>query len=321
MNRVIKVELYVTTYCEGACPFCFGQGDFGPGGSHVPIATLLHRAGMLRAFHRRHRLYAVPLLGGEPLTHPDLPVLAAQFGGDLPLAVVSAGLPDSGADLEKLIPRIGMWGATYNPHLADRFVALVERLLRAGRRVDAAMHFDDFESFHAVNLDFIARVLPRLPLAASWGIAFRRYVEGWNPRTYYAASFNPFAVADHAAMTVHYSAIDARFTRSARTRVQAPLLPSGRSYPCHLFSESKAIAISEDGRLLPCTSNAQRHAAPVVRDLDRYGRLPDDLAAVLERLADRLRETTGEQSCSVGCRDLGWNLDGESRAVPLRIRD
>jgi MoaA/NifB/PqqE/SkfB family radical SAM enzyme len=309
MNRVIKAELYVTTYCEGACPFCFGQGDFGPGGRHVPIETLLPRAGMLRTFHRRNRLYAVPLLGGEPLTHPDLPVLAAEFGDDLPLAVVSAGLPDTGADLETLVPHIRIWGATYNPHLADRFVALVERLLRAGRRVDAAMHFGDFESFLAVNLDFVERALPRLPLAPSWGIAFRRYVDRWNPRTYYAASFSPFAVADHAAMTVHYSAIDARFTRNIPARAQSRLSPD-RSYPCHLFSEQKAVAIAEDGRLLPCTSNAQRHAAPVVRDLDRFGRLPDDLAALLDRLAARLHETTSERTCNVGCRDLRWNLDG-----------
>jgi hypothetical protein len=309
MNRVIKAELYVTTYCEGACPFCFGQGEFGPAGRHVPIERLLHRAGLLRAFHERHRLYAIPLLGGEPLTHPDLPILAARLGEHVPFAVVSAGLPDRGADLAALIPHIRMWGATYNPHLLDRFLALADPLLRAGRRVDVSMHFRDFDSFRAVNADFIERALPRLPLAASWGTAFRRYVASWNPRTYYAATFRPFTLDGGRAMTVHYSIIDARFTRSTPAQFEPPLFPRDRSYLCHLFSDQKAFAIDENGRLLPCTSNAQRHAAPVIRDVDRCGRLPDDLAARLDQLANRLFAVTGERNCVVGCKDMAWNLD------------
>ncbi len=309
MNRVLKAELYVTSYCEGACPFCFGQGDFGTGGIHVPIEQLLHRAGILRAFHRRNPLYAIPLLGGEPLSHPDLPILTERFGEHLPFALVSAGLPDKGADIDALIGHIQMWGATYNPHLAGRFHALVDRLLRAGRRVDASMHFRDFESFRAVNFDFIDNVLPRLPLTTSWNTKFLQYVESWNPRTYYQATFRPFASASDPSMTVHYSIIDERFTRNTPKRFEAPLRPKERSYTCHLFSDQKTISIAEDGRLLPCTSNAQRHAAPVIMDLDRYAHLPDDLASLLDRLAERLFEVTKERICSVGCKDLRWNLD------------
>jgi hypothetical protein len=309
MNRVLKAELYVTTYCEGACSFCFGQGDFGTSGQHVPIEKLLHRAGILRAFHRRNPLSAVPLLGGEPLSHPDLPILAEGFGQDLPFALVSAGLPDKGADLDALIAHIKMWGATYNPHLIDRFLALVDRLLAAGRRVDASMHFVDFESFRAVNLDFIDRALPHLPLTASWGAAFRKYVESWNSRTYYQATFNPFEPVGSASMIVRYSIIDERFTRCTPKDFEPPLRPEKRSHTCHLFSELKTIAIAEDGRVLPCTSNAQRHAAPVIMDLDRYGHLPGDLATLLDRRAERLFEVTKDRNCTVGCKGLRWSLD------------
>ncbi|RLE22289.1 MAG: hypothetical protein DRJ61_03720 [Acidobacteria bacterium] len=309
MNRVLKAELYVTTYCEGACPFCFGQGDFGTGGIHVPIEQLLHRAGILRAFHRRNPLYAVPLLGGEPLSHPDLSILAEHFGEHLPFALVSAGLPDKGADIEVLIAHIQMWGVTYNRHLVDRFLVLVDRLLWAGKRVDTTMHFRDFESFRVVNLDFIERVLPRLPLAASWGADFLRYVENWSPRTYYRSTFRPFESASRPSMTVHYSIIDERFTRSTPKRFEAPLRPKDRSYTCHLFSDQKTISIGEDGRVFPCTSNAQRHAAPVIRDLDQYAHLPDDLALQLDQRAEQLFEVTKERTCSVGCKDLRWNFD------------
>ena len=88
-------------------------------------------------------------------------------------------------------------------------------------------------------------------------------------------------------MTVHYSIIDERFTRNAPRRFEAPLRPKDRSYTCHLFSDQKTISIAEDGRLLPCTSNAQRHAAPVIRDLDRYAHLPDDLAVLLDETGER----------------------------------
>jgi MoaA/NifB/PqqE/SkfB family radical SAM enzyme len=305
-SRVLKAELYVTTYCEGRCPFCFGQGDFCTSGTHVPIERLLHRADILRAFHRSNPLYAVPLLGGEPLTHPDLPILAKRFGEHLPFALVSAGLPDDGADLDALIEHIRMWGVTYNQHLTNRFVALAQRLLEGGRRVDASMHFRDFESFRAVNLDFIARALPCLPLTASWGSAFRRWVESWTPRTYYQASFKPF---ESAPMTVHYSILDERFMRGTPRHFEAPLHPKGRSFTCHLFTSRKTIAIAEDGRVFPCTSNAQRHAAPVIMDLDRFRRLPDDLAARLDRLAGRLFDAAGDHNCTVACKDLSWHLD------------
>jgi hypothetical protein len=309
MSSVFKVELYVTTFCRGGCPFCFGQGDFGSDGEHVPIERLLHRAEILRAFHREHPLYAVPLLGGEPLTHPDLPILARRFGPRLPFALVSAGLPDEGADLDALIPYIRMWGATYNPHLLDRFVALVERLLAAGVRVDTTLHFRDFSSFRDVNLDFVEYALPRLSLPASWRRAFHHYLEIWTPRTYYQASFMPFQPAERPGMTVHYSIIDDRFTRSTDKVFSPPLRPAQRSYRCHLFSGNKTLAITEEGCLLPCTSNAQRHAAPVILDLDHFGRLPDDLPTHLDRLAERLYEITQYRSCVVACKDQQWHLD------------
>jgi len=308
-SRVLKAELYVTTYCEGGCPYCFGQGDFCTGGEHVPIERLLHRADILQAFHRTNPLYAVPLLGGEPLTHPDLPILAARFGEHLPFALVSAGLPGGDVDLEPLIADIRMWGVTYNPHLSGRFVALVNRLLDAGRRVDASMHFRDFESFRAINTDFIDRALPDLPLAASWGEGFRHYAESWNPRTYYQASFKPFGPSGAPPMTVHYSIIDERFMRGTPRVFDAPLRAHGRSFTCHLFSERKTIAIAEDGRVFPCTSNAQRYAAPVIMDIDRLGRLPDDLAGRLDRLSERLFDATHHRSCNVSCKDLRWSID------------
>ena len=309
-SSIVKVELYVTTYCKGGCPFCFGQGDFSVGGQHVPVDRLLHRASLLSEYHKKHPLNVVALLGGEPLSHPDLPILAERFGDGLPFALVSAGLPDAGADLDALVPRIKMWGATYNPHLAERFVALVNRLLDRGRSVNASMHFHDFESFRCVNLDFLERGLPRLELPASWGESFRRYLESWRPETYYEASFQPFRAPLSPQMSMCYSIIDQRFTRRAPRQPDCPIDPNDRSYPCHLFCDPKAVSIAEDGRLLPCTSNAQRHAAPVIRDLDRYAAgLPDDLGALLDRLAERLLGVTQERICRVGCRNIDWALD------------
>lgn len=255
-NWIMKAELYVTTKCTGGCPFCFGQGDFGIRGRHVPIERLLRRAEILAAFHQRHPFSVVPLLGGEPLLHPDLPELVRTYGQRLPFALVSAGEPDGAVPIESLIGHVRRWGVTYTPRLADR------------------------------------------------------YLSSWRRDTYYAASFTPFFHQNAGLLvTVRYSILDGRFTRTTPKRFAPPLHPRGRRFPCHLFTESKAIAIAEDGRVLPCTSNAQRHAHPVIMDLNTFGRIPDDLPEYLDACGKMLLDAGHDGFCDVSCQRMQWHLN------------
>ncbi len=166
---IVAAELYVTTKCDVGCPFCFGQGDFGPKGYHVPIDLLLRRAEILLEYHRKDPFYRVPLLGGEPLLHPDLPILVEKYGKDLPFSLISAGDPNRASDIDLLIEHIPIWGITYNPHLNERYIRLTNRLLEAGRQVVTTMHFWNYRSFEDVNKHFILDALPYLSsITGSW---------------------------------------------------------------------------------------------------------------------------------------------------------
>ena len=310
-NWIMKAELYVTTKCTGGCPFCFGQGDFGIRGRHVPIERLLRRAEILAAFHQRHPFSVVPLLGGEPLLHPDLPELVRTYGQRLPFALVSAGEPDGAVPIESLIGHVRRWGVTYTPRLADRYLRLMTTLLDAKQEVETSMHFRDFASFQAVNAHFRDHALPRLHwIRHSCRAAFARYLSSWRRDTYYAASFTPFFHQNAGLLvTVRYSIIDGRFTRTTPKRFAPPLHPRGRRFPCHLFTESKAIAIAEDGRVLPCTSNAQRHAHPVIMDLNTFGRIPDDLPEYLDACGKMLLDAGHDGFCDVSCQRMQWHLN------------
>jgi len=311
-NWIMKAELYVTTKCKGGCPFCFGQGDFGVRGRHVPIELLIHRSDILLAFHRKHPFYSIPLLGGEPLLHPELPELAKTYGKHLPFALVSAGEPDDSVEVEHLIDRIKLWGVTYNPHLAHRYLKLINKLFEANQEVETSMHFHDFKSFSYVNMHFIEYILPRLlKISAEWKAEFIRYVKSWHPDSYYNASFDPFCYENgrNAPMIVRYSMIDERFMRNTPKIFEPPLYPRRRSFPCHLFRENKAIAIAEDGKVFPCTSTAQRHAYPVIKNIDRFGCIPEDLPDYLDKCAERLLEVKYREDCDVRCKRIKWNLD------------
>jgi hypothetical protein len=311
-SLVMKAELYVTTRCLGECPFCFGQGDFGKDGSHVPVEKLLTRAGILLAYHEKHPFWCVPLLGGEPLLHPGLPELVRAVGRSLPLAIVSAGQPDEGAALGDLLPHVDMWGATYNVHLCGRYISYVNALLAAGKTVETIMHFHDVASFRAVNAHFVTEALPRLHgVSARWKRGFHAYLASWTDDTFYSASFRPFSQMDDdpRSMVVRYSIIDRRFTRHTSRQFEPPYFFGGERYPCYLFADLKSIAITEEGRVLPCTSNAQRHSAPIIEDIDSYGRLPDDLPDWLDRCGAILFPDQEGRVCDVRCKHAAWSLD------------
>jgi len=313
-SRIVKSELYVTSYCpHGLCEYCFGQGDFGPDGQHVDTGTLLLRADMLLEYHQKHPLGVVSMLGGEPLTHPELHVVAQQYGRRLPLALNSAGLPDEGADIDVLIQSMDRWGATYNPHMADRYVALVSRLLSAGKRPETVMHYRDFDSFQSASGHFIDNALPRLPvLDREWKEGFVKYVKSWEPDEYFPfVQHVPYGtMRENSPMTVCYTQIDDRFTRSTPKAFEPPLLNDGFLARCHFSRRAdKAISIDERGRVLPCTSPGQRHVAPVIRDLDGMGFLPSNLPEYLGECGKMLEERGTEGYCDMTCSTMDWALD------------
>jgi len=306
-------ELYVTTKCSGGCPFCFGQGDFGMHGRHVPIELLLRRAEILLAYHRKDPFYSVPLLGGEPLLHPQLPLLAETYGKCLPFALVSAGEPEDSAELEVLIEHIHRWGVTYNSHLTERYLKLTKKLLEAGRQVVTTIHFSDYESFIAINKHFVEHALPQLAcISDGWRDDFMRYLDSWRLTNYYDVSFNPFyhdSSDDDFPLIMNYNAYDERFTRATPKAFDPPLLPRGREYDCHLFVPTKVISIDENGRVKPCASIAHRHAYPIISNLERFGYLPENLPKYIDRCAKMFLSAGPHKKCDVRCKLIEWNLD------------
>jgi MoaA/NifB/PqqE/SkfB family radical SAM enzyme len=310
---IVAAELYVTTKCNVGCSFCFGQGDFGIRGHHVPIDILLRRAEILLAYHRQDPFYSVPLLGGEPLLHPQLQLLAEAYGKHLPFALVTAGEPENSADLEVLIENIHRWGVTYNSHLTDRYLKLTKKLLEARRQVVTTIHFWNHESFVAMNKHFVENALPHLAcISDGWKDDFMKYLEMWRQTNYYDVSFNPFYhdnSDDDVPMIMRYTAYDERFTRATPKSFDPPLLPQGRKFDCHLFVPKKAISIDEDGQVIPCASIAHRHTHPIIKNLERFGYLPENLPQYMDRCAKMFLSVGPNRKCDVRCKLIEWNMD------------
>ena len=309
--RIACVELYITAKCDAGCGYCF-EREFKPRGTHVPIDTLLKRGQMILELHRQQPLTRVTVIGGEPLLHPQLSEFTSAFGGELPLSIASAGLPETTVNFDRVVADVASWVVTYNVHLLDQYVRLVNLLHAARRQVVTTLHFTDYDSFRTVNHDFVRCGVSRLTgIGEDWQEAFRRYTESRTAEDYYDAVFKPFVwgTAEEKQMIVRYTAYDLRFTRKTGRDIPMPYLPQGRRFMCHLFAPTRIVSITEDGRVMPCSAIGHRHASPVIANLDRFGSLPVELAQYIEDRHAQLFALKGTTDCDLQCQRLSWNLD------------
>jgi hypothetical protein len=113
-------------------------------------------------------------------------------------------------------------------------------------------------------------------------------------------------------MMVSYTSYDLRFTRDSGREITPPCTPAGRRFLCHLFSPTRVISVTEDGRVMPCSAIAHRHAQPVIADLDAFGRLPLALALHIEDCGRLFLKHKGNRYCDLLCKNERWSLDSGS---------
>jgi hypothetical protein len=253
------------------------------------------------------------VIGGEPLQHPQLAEFTGAFGADLPLSIASAGLPPHAIDVDRVVQDVSSWVVTYNAHLIDQYVRLVNLLHAARRQVVTTLHFSSYESFKAANQAFVRCAMERLiGIDDAWLAAFRGYIGSRTAEDYYDVVFKPFVwgPAAEKQMIVRYTAYDMRFTRQTGREIPLPYLPRGRRFMCHLFAPTRIVSVTEDGRVMPCSAIGHRHASPVIANLDTFGRLPVELAQYIEDRHAQLFALKGTKDCDLQCQRLQWNLDG-----------
>lgn len=225
------------------------------------------------------------------------------------MGIASSGVqPYEGAHIGELVARVDNWSVTYNPHLIDGYLELMNELVPSGKNVTTVINFRDYGDLCAKVDHFSQYAIPKLPSGLGlFAEDFRKTISTmYNPDNFFDIIKCSFPFPGTRADVI-FARVDTRFTRETPTSFKVPY-PTDPSSLCSLGLGARHLSIKPDGKVLPCTSPAQNHVPPIIRNIDELAEIPPNLMEYINRWAERLKEVNNG-ICDMGCTQMDWTIE------------